>query len=264
MHSESPSGSGQVDAPAFSNEKAVTQPASDLLLLVFIHGFKGDDETFLQFPQRMKHVLSDTIPDCAVESIVFPVYEVRSPDSACSLITSPELFPDERGSSKHVFTIHGKRKANIIIERSRRTFADWLTTLTVEREVASGGGAGKAKIVLCGHRYVLLSKIPGTFCQMIQHGWYPCCRYPTRICQDQARPKSTSLAKNHRLYCYDTQFVSHLLTRLENSAEYAVPRSTSLRVQKQRDESDRVRQYCPNGGLCFAWFLRRVRGQKGR
>lgn len=32
-------------------------------------------------------------------------------------------------------------------------FADWLTTLTVEREVASGLGAGKAKIVLCGHRY---------------------------------------------------------------------------------------------------------------
>jgi len=30
-------------------------------------------------------------------------------------------------------------------------FADWLTTLTVEREVASGLGAGKAKIVLCGH-----------------------------------------------------------------------------------------------------------------
>ena len=29
--------------------------------------------------------------------------------------------------------------------------ADWLTTLTVEREVASGLGAGKAKIVLCGH-----------------------------------------------------------------------------------------------------------------
>jgi hypothetical protein len=31
---------------------------------------------------------------------------------------------------------------------------DWLTTLTVEREVANGtgGGAGKAKIILCGHR----------------------------------------------------------------------------------------------------------------
>jgi hypothetical protein len=33
-------------------------------------------------------------------------------------------------------------------------FADWLITLTVEKEVANGtgGGAGKAKIVLCGHR----------------------------------------------------------------------------------------------------------------
>lgn len=34
-------------------------------------------------------------------------------------------------------------------------FADWLASLTVERENANGGGggAGKAKIVLCGHRY---------------------------------------------------------------------------------------------------------------
>lgn len=33
-------------------------------------------------------------------------------------------------------------------------FADWLTTLTVQREVADGegGGAGKVRIVLCGHR----------------------------------------------------------------------------------------------------------------
>jgi hypothetical protein len=33
-------------------------------------------------------------------------------------------------------------------------FSDWLTTITVEKEVASGGGAGNAKIVLCGHRCV--------------------------------------------------------------------------------------------------------------
>ena len=33
-------------------------------------------------------------------------------------------------------------------------FADWLTNLTVQGEVAdgNGGGAGKARIVLCGHR----------------------------------------------------------------------------------------------------------------
>ncbi|KAF8917847.1 hypothetical protein CPB85DRAFT_1373990 [Mucidula mucida] len=98
------------DVPAV-DEKALTTSVSDLLILVFIHGFKGDDETFLEFPQRLQHILADTISHCNVESIVFPVYE------------------------------------NEAVVR----FADWLTTLAVEREVASGGGAGNAKIVLCGH-----------------------------------------------------------------------------------------------------------------
>lgn len=57
-------------------EQALIRPVSDLLILVFIHGFKGDDETFLEFPQRMQHILTDTVPHCKVESIVFPVYEV--------------------------------------------------------------------------------------------------------------------------------------------------------------------------------------------
>ena len=41
-------------------------------------------------------------------------------------------------------------------DKAVERFADWLTTLTVEREVAhgAGGGAGKAKLVLCGHRCV--------------------------------------------------------------------------------------------------------------
>jgi alpha-beta hydrolase superfamily lysophospholipase len=35
-------------------------------------------------------------------------------------------------------------------------FADWLTTLTVQKEVAHsvGGGSSRAKIVICGHRHV--------------------------------------------------------------------------------------------------------------
>ncbi|KAG7449035.1 uncharacterized protein BT62DRAFT_888030 [Guyanagaster necrorhizus] len=112
MYSEPLSEPGLVGAPVSKEKQAV----SDLLLLVFIHGFKGDDETFLQFPQRIQHVLSGTIPDCTVESIVFPAYETKG-------------------------------ELNEAVVR----FADWLTTLTVEKEVASGGGAGKAKIVLCGH-----------------------------------------------------------------------------------------------------------------
>jgi len=47
-----------------------------------------------------------------------------------------------------VVTVLAQNKA---VER----FVDWLTTLTVQKEVAhgAGGGAGRAKIVLCGHRY---------------------------------------------------------------------------------------------------------------
>lgn len=43
-----------------------------------------------------------------------------------------------------------RRRKNEAVVR----FADWLTNLTVQREVAngSGGGAGKARVVLCGHR----------------------------------------------------------------------------------------------------------------
>ncbi|KAF5358946.1 hypothetical protein D9758_004748 [Tetrapyrgos nigripes] len=92
------------------NPLAVANVSHDLLIVVFIHGFKGDDETFGKFPQRLQHILTETIPSCNVECVVFPAYENEA-------------------------VTH---------------FADWLTTLTVEKEVAYGG-AGKAKIVLCGH-----------------------------------------------------------------------------------------------------------------
>jgi hypothetical protein len=49
---------------------------SDLLLVIFIHGFKGDDETFGKFPQRLQHILTETVPSCKVECVVFPAYEV--------------------------------------------------------------------------------------------------------------------------------------------------------------------------------------------
>ena len=48
----------------------------ELLLLVYIHGFKGTDETFKEFPERLEHMLSETIPDVTVETRVFPAYEV--------------------------------------------------------------------------------------------------------------------------------------------------------------------------------------------
>ncbi|KAH8118775.1 hypothetical protein DFH11DRAFT_699520 [Phellopilus nigrolimitatus] len=102
-----------------TNHLALAKPLPpDLLLIVFIHGFKGTDSSFAGFPERLRHMVSETVSNVVVESIVFPAYETKG-------------------------------ELNAAVER----FADWLTTLTVEREVANGagGGAGKAKIVFCGH-----------------------------------------------------------------------------------------------------------------
>ncbi|CCM04049.1 uncharacterized protein FIBRA_06208 [Fibroporia radiculosa] len=103
-----------------SNDPPVQDQGSspDLVLVVFIHGFKGTDSTFAAFPERLQHILSETIQNVLVECVVFPAYETKGDLSEAVI-----------------------------------RFADWLTTLTVQREVANGlgGGAGKASIVLCGH-----------------------------------------------------------------------------------------------------------------
>lgn len=68
-------------------------------------------------------------------------------------------------------------------------FSEWLTKLVVEKEVAkgNGGGAGKAKVVLCGHRYVLLRgklRVCDDWSAINQHGWTSCCGYSHPICSE--------------------------------------------------------------------------------
>jgi len=94
----------------------VKHAKDDSLLIIFIHGFKGTGQTFRDFPERLQHLLAHSMPRVNVESIVFPAYETKGE-----------------------------------LDRAIIRFADWLTNLTVEREVASGRGAGSARIVLCGH-----------------------------------------------------------------------------------------------------------------
>ncbi|KAJ3999566.1 hypothetical protein F5050DRAFT_1736965 [Lentinula boryana] len=106
----------QVESDSTGNPLALVNVVSDLLLIIFIHGFKGDNDTFGKFPERLQHVLTETVPNSTVECIIFPVYETKG-------------------------------NLNEAVVR----FSDWLTELTVTKEVAHGGGAGKAKIVLCGH-----------------------------------------------------------------------------------------------------------------
>lgn len=119
-NSSSSSSLAQPNAPALdSNSGALIKPLPpDLLLVVFIHGFKGTDSTFSSFPKRLEHVLSKSIDNVVTECIIFPEYETK-----------------------------GELTAAV------EAFSEWLTKLVVEREVAkgNGGGAGKAKVVLCGH-----------------------------------------------------------------------------------------------------------------
>ncbi|KAI1473152.1 uncharacterized protein F4812DRAFT_465070 [Daldinia caldariorum] len=53
------------------------------LLLCFIHGFKGDDDTFKTFPIDLQDRISKKLPDHKVESIVYPKYETRGELGQC-------------------------------------------------------------------------------------------------------------------------------------------------------------------------------------
>ncbi|KAF2835450.1 hypothetical protein M501DRAFT_1008617 [Patellaria atrata CBS 101060] len=53
------------------------------LLLCFIHGFKGGDDTFGMFPSHLKAILSHALPKVNVEAITYPKYETRGDLTDC-------------------------------------------------------------------------------------------------------------------------------------------------------------------------------------
>ncbi|KAK4444215.1 hypothetical protein QBC34DRAFT_442718 [Podospora aff. communis PSN243] len=48
-----------------------------VLLLCFIHGFKGDDDTFREFPKHLQDTITSNLPDDKVTSVVYPKYETK-------------------------------------------------------------------------------------------------------------------------------------------------------------------------------------------
>lgn len=48
-----------------------------ILLLCFIHGFKGDDDTFRDFPKHLKDTVTSNLLDHHVASVVYPKYETK-------------------------------------------------------------------------------------------------------------------------------------------------------------------------------------------
>jgi hypothetical protein len=113
-----------------------------------LSSFKGTDVTFEKFPDRVQHLIQETTPNVRVKTAVFPVYETKG-----------ELVRWDHELGTGVYTSDFRLR---IQTAATERFVDWLTTLTVEEEVnhGQGGGAGKAKIVLCGHRRVLLFSMP--------------------------------------------------------------------------------------------------------
>ncbi|KAI0466500.1 hypothetical protein F4859DRAFT_526600 [Xylaria cf. heliscus] len=55
------------------------------LLLCFLHGFKGNDDTFRTFPDDLKTQVAKQLPDDNVESVVYPKYETKGELGQCSV-----------------------------------------------------------------------------------------------------------------------------------------------------------------------------------
>ncbi|KAJ5728963.1 uncharacterized protein N7483_003471 [Penicillium malachiteum] len=53
------------------------------ILLVFVHGFKGDDVTFGDFPEHFRTMLSNKYPHVTVAKAVYPKYETRGSLNEC-------------------------------------------------------------------------------------------------------------------------------------------------------------------------------------
>ncbi|KAJ5883640.1 uncharacterized protein N7473_010526 [Penicillium subrubescens] len=53
------------------------------LLLVFIHGFKGGDDTFTSFPEKLRTVVGKALPAINVTTAVYPKYETKGDLKGC-------------------------------------------------------------------------------------------------------------------------------------------------------------------------------------
>lgn len=103
-----------------------------LLLLVFIHGFKGSsDTTFEDFPSRLTYNLQETYPGLHVKSLVYPTYDTRG-----SLAAAVESF------------VEWLTEQTVMLESKPEIDP---ATGDVVPNSGKGGGMGSVKIVLAGH-----------------------------------------------------------------------------------------------------------------
>ncbi|TGJ88607.1 hypothetical protein E0Z10_g150 [Xylaria hypoxylon] len=54
------------------------------LLLCFLHGFKGNDDTFRSFPEDLKTQVAKQLPEDNVEAVVYPKYDTKGELGQCT------------------------------------------------------------------------------------------------------------------------------------------------------------------------------------
>ncbi|RPA74168.1 hypothetical protein BJ508DRAFT_418743 [Ascobolus immersus RN42] len=88
-----------------------------VLLLIFVHGFKGDNDTFAEFPGYLRDLLRPSIPDdVKIRPLIYPQYETSGELSTCV-----------------------------------SAFERWFLGKLTDAEMSTGCGMGSAAAVLIGH-----------------------------------------------------------------------------------------------------------------
>lgn len=54
-----------------------------ILVLCFVHGFKGGNDTFGAFPEHLKSLVKHGLPHVDVRIIIYPKYETRGQLDEC-------------------------------------------------------------------------------------------------------------------------------------------------------------------------------------
>ncbi|KAI1436512.1 hypothetical protein GGR50DRAFT_225526 [Xylaria sp. CBS 124048] len=118
------------------------------LLLCFLHGFKGNDDTFRSFPADLEAQVAKQLPDDHVESVVYPKYETKGELGQCSvafLAWLKERVMDVRKARCEVPWPPNDRDVGVIlVAHSMGGFvaSDTLFLILNERLIASSSESG--------------------------------------------------------------------------------------------------------------------------
>lgn len=125
---------------------------SSTLLLCFIHGFSGDDDTFHNFPNHLKDAAQKALPNWKVISIVYPKYETKGDLPSC--VTKFRAWLDNHvnqleAEAKTASSNDGQAVRTILVAHSMGGFVAADTVLSIaDDQSASASDSKDAKLPL--------------------------------------------------------------------------------------------------------------------